>query len=344
MASTTVVIIGGSVAGLTAAHPLLAVAGVKVVLINPSPTFFWNIAAPRIVTKPAAFESQQYLLPIKDAFAQYPAESFEFILGTATAINAESKTVSLTLSDSDDTKTIPFDYLLIASGASTPATTGQITGLAIPFKPTNYNNLEEAIQTAQDHIAKAQNIVIGGAGPVGVELAGELAEAAAADGRSVSITLVTATDRVLPMLKESASQAAEKQLQAKRVSIITASRVTDAKANGEGDSKPWAIKLSSGHELTADMYIPTTGCEPNSQFVPPAFLDEDGWVKVDKEMRVLSPENSTPLSIYAAGDITTNSMRLSFKAVEQARAAAANIKSDIEGKTDRKSYDQGRAC
>lgn len=338
---TTVVIIGASVAGLAAAHPLLGVAGVKVVLVNPTPFFYWNTAAPRIVAKPKAFESKQYLLPIKDAFANYPADSFELLLGTATSIDSNSKTVSLTLNDNADAQTISFDYLLIASGASTPATTGQITGLEIPFKPSNRNDMDEVIKKAQEHLAEAKSIVIGGAGPVGVELAGELAEAANASGRSVSITLVTVTDRVLPMLKESASAAAEKQLQSKKVSIITAARVSGAKPSGEGASKPWTISLSNGHELTADIYIPTTGCVPNNNFIPPAFLDEDGWVKVDKELRVQSTESSSPLPIYAAGDITTNSMRLGFKALEQARAAAANIKADIEGKNDRKTYDQG---
>lgn len=341
MATTTVVIIGASVTGLAAAHPLLGISGVKVVLVNPAPSFYWNLAAPRIVVKPKAFESKQYLIPIKDAFAQYPADAFEFIVGTATGIDVASQTVSLALTDSDHVKTISFDYLLIASGASTPAATGEVTGLPIPFKPSNRDDMVDVIRAAQENITEANSIVIGGAGPIGVELAGEIGEAAAASGRDVSITLVTGTDHVLPMLKESASSAAEKQLRSKGVTITTGVRVTGVKATGEDNSGPWTVTLSNGEELKTDLYIPTTGSVPNSSFIPPAFLDKDGWVKVDKELRVQSSESSSPLPIYAAGDITTHTMRLSFKALEQARVAVANLKADIEGKMDRKAYEQG---
>ena len=54
MAPTTVAIIGASYAGLHIAHSLLTVPDVKVVLVNPSTVFYWNIAAPRIVAKAKA--------------------------------------------------------------------------------------------------------------------------------------------------------------------------------------------------------------------------------------------------------------------------------------------------
>jgi hypothetical protein len=34
----------------------------------------------RIVTKPKAFRPEQYLLPIKDAFAGYRPDAFEFLV------------------------------------------------------------------------------------------------------------------------------------------------------------------------------------------------------------------------------------------------------------------------
>jgi NADH dehydrogenase FAD-containing subunit len=194
------------------------------------------------------------------------------------------------------------------------------------------------IKNAQQAISSASQIVIAGAGPIGVELAGEIAEAARDQGKSVKVTLVSASDRVLPMLKASGSKAAESLLTQKNVTIISSHAVTDAVLSTNGT---WNLSLSNGKQLTADLYIPTTGVVPNSSFIPQQWLDTDGWVKVDQELRVQDGQNA-PLRIYAAGDITNNSMRLSFKAAEQAVVVAANIKNDILGsKYKRRVYDQG---
>ncbi|KAJ5088659.1 FAD-dependent pyridine nucleotide-disulfide oxidoreductase [Penicillium angulare] len=336
MAPINIVIIGASAVGNTAAHALLEDAqrlNAKITLINPSKTFFWNIAAPRIVAKPNAFRADEYLLPIEKSFAKYPATSFEFILGTATAIDTSSKTVSVTPADGE-AKTLSFDHLLIASGATTPSTTGETTGFSIPFKPSGRDDLKELIEAAQKKTTSAKNIVIGGAGPIGVELAGELAEAV---DQGVSITLVSATDRVLHTLKSSASSAAEDQLKKKNVKVLTSTRVIGVESSGDS----WVVSLDSGEKLTTDLYIPTTGSIPNNAFIPESFLGPDGWVKVDKQLRVQPADGSSSLPIYAAGDITNNSMRLGMKAVEQARIAANNIKVDVLHSGERKSYHQG---
>lgn len=339
MAPTNIVIIGASTVGLTAAHELLRDArnlNAKVTLINPATTFYWNIAAPRIVAKPNAFRADEYLLPIKEGFTQYAADSFEFILGTVTDIDASSNTVSVTPNEGED-MSLPYDHLLIGSGATTPATTGQVTGASIPFKHSGRDDLKEVIEAAQKLTTTAKSIVIGGAGPVGVELAGELAEAAAENSSDVSITLVSATDRILHTLKSSASSAAACQLKKKNVKVVTSTRVLGVEASGDA----WVVSLDSGEKVTTDLYIPTTGFIPNNSFIPEPFLATEGWVRVDKELRVQSSESSGTLPIYAAGDITTNWMRLGFKAAEQARVAAHNIKVDILKTGDRKSYDQG---
>ena len=333
MAPVNVVVVGASYAGLIIAHSLLEVPDVKVVLVNPSTKFYWNIAAPRIVAKAKAFKAEQYLLSINDAFTKYTAEKFEFIPGTATAIDVAAKSVSVTPNEGE-ARSVSYDYLVLASGSTTTSTTGEITGFSIPFKQSNRDDVNELIEAAQQKITGAKEIVIGGAGPIGVELAGELAEAVEQSGSAVTITLVSATDRVLPMLKPSGSSAAAKMLKQKNVKVITSTRVTGAEASGNA----WTVSLDNGEKISADLYIPTTGVIPNNGFIPEQFLDKDGWVKVDKEMRVESSEN-----IYAAGDITNNSMRLSFKAAEQAGVAVNNLKADILGKGERKSFDQGES-
>ncbi|EPS25541.1 hypothetical protein PDE_00475 [Penicillium oxalicum 114-2] len=337
MASVQVVIIGAGVSGLTVAHSLLReVSDIKVVLINPSQSFYWNIASPRIIAKPNAFQHEQYLIPIRDAFAAYPQHTFEFLAGVAIAINVTGQTVAVRLNESSDTRDIPFDHLVIASGSTNPSSTGIVTETPIPLKPSNRDDLLEVIENAQRVIADAKEIVVGGAGPVGVEVAGELAEALAGQA---TITLVSSTDRVLPMLKPAASAMAESKLQQFGVNILTSVKVTKVQPSTDC-SQTSNVVLSDGTKLSADLYIPTTGAIPNNNFIPAELLDKNGWVNVNEELRVQSA-NGSVLPIYAPGDINTNDMRLYFKAAAQAKVAAANVAADIQGKGGRKTYDQG---
>lgn len=328
-----IAIIGGSFAGCTIANAVLKdIDRVKVILINPTPTFYFPIAAPRVFAKPEAFQPDQYLIPLAAAFDKYPSEVFEFIQGHATSIDTDGKTVTV-----DDQQTVPFDYLVIASG-STTAATNPANEMQIPFKQTGRDNVQSLIEETQKAIAEAKSIVIGGAGPIGVELAGEIAEAAAEKRRDQTVTLVSATERVLPVLKKSGSDAAASILSKLGVKLVTSRKVVNAARSK--DTQKWTVELDNGEKMETDLYIPTTGIYPNNEFIPPRLLDEAGWLKVDSELRVQGDENEV-LPIYGAGDITIHSMRLGYKANEQAPVVAANLKADILGLPKRRTYSQG---
>jgi NADH dehydrogenase FAD-containing subunit len=322
----TVVIIGASFAGFGVINGLLKGLSnrVKVVLINPSDKWYFNIAAPRIFAKPSAFNPDQYLIPFAKSLSRYGKESFEFIKGSATHIDIAAKKVIVS---AQGQISVSYDYLVIASGSSTTSLT---TGLPVPFKPTGADDLEDSVSKAQDAIAKAKSIIIGGAGPIGVEFAGELAEAW--NGRTnTSITLVSASKRVLPMLKQSAGQAAEKLLAKHNVKVVRGHRVVDAFQQTDGQ-KQWIVSLENGEKLMADVYVSSTGVTPNSQFVPGEYLSSEGWVNVDKNFRV----GSQP--IYAVGDVTTHPIRTSLKVAEQIPVVVSNLKADIAGSSKRVAY------
>lgn len=317
-------IIGGSYAGIGLAQALSkSIPNIQIVIINPSDKFFFNIASPRILAKPKAFQAHQYLIPIVDAFANSPTGTFKFIQGRAIDIDSLSKTV--TISNGAD---IPFDSLIIASGSSTASSTGNASTLA-PFKPTGDNNLEASIKAAQHELSNAKTIVIGGAGAVGVEFAGELAEVS--KSQNARITLVSATWHVLPNLKNAASKKAEMILAEKGVILRRSCKVVKAKQ--DNSSKKWTVTLDDGQTMETDAYISTTGVSPNNQFIPPQFLNSDGWVDVDDEMRVKGSS-----SIYAIGDITRHPARLLLKAQEQIPVISSNLKNDILGQGKRKEY------
>ncbi|RAK83868.1 FAD/NAD(P)-binding domain-containing protein, partial [Aspergillus costaricaensis CBS 115574] len=349
----TIPIIGASITGLTTAHSLLSHfttsnnitnnkgPKIKILLINPTPTFYWAIAAPRILTKPSAFTESQYLIPIADGFTKYSPDVFEFILGRATSLDFDKKLLQVEeVTDTESNKSlreIKYDYLVIASG-STPSASSTETLFPgedgekeiYPFKlsPTSTTTITEAIKSAQTTISTAKRITVIGAGPIGVEIAGELGDlitpssSSSSEGESrKEITLISSTPRILPTLKPSASETATSLLTNKGVRVLTDQKVISVSSKEQGG---YELKLNNGETLETDIYIPTIGVLPNSSYIPPEVLDERGWVRVDEELKVEGVEG-----VYAAGDITTHKQKLSFKADEMAGVVVGNLVDDI---------------
>ncbi|KAJ5753770.1 FAD-dependent pyridine nucleotide-disulfide oxidoreductase [Penicillium nucicola] len=323
MTRSTVVIIGASHAGLGVANGLLKSDSdkVKVVLINPSGKHYFNIAAPRILAKPDFFKQDQYLLSIEKSFARFPKEAFQFIEGTATSIDTASKSIKVSSLQSD----LPYDYLVIASGSTT---TSSLQGEPAPFKSFGDHDIDASIRSFQKIISDAKSVIIGGAGPVGVEFAGELAEAFKTKKGS-SITLISSTKHVLPVLKEGSSIMAEKVLAEKNVKLITSRKVVKAERVSSSSKTQWVVSLDNGEQLEADSYISTIGALPNNQFIPKELLSADGWVNVDDKLRVMGGSENG--SIYALGDITVLPLRTAIKVAEQVPVVVANLKVGILG-------------
>ena len=320
----SVVVIGGSSAGLGVSHGLLRqVPNVRVTLINPSNEFYFNLASPRIIAKPNSLSSSKYLYSITDAFNSYPKASFNFIKGMVTGINTENQTVAVSKDASSlSTPPVPFDYLVIASGSTTPASIGK-SGLKVPFKTGGFEDVSTAIREAQEAIKCARSVIVGGGGPLGVEVAAELIEVACP---KKEVTLISATDLLLPGAKESVRTTAETLLTRKGVEVIKSTQIEQV--DQDPISKKWVIRLSNGEILTADAYISATGLLPNNQFIPPSFLNAQGWVNVDEFFQMKEGKTSKS-NMYAIGDITSHPYRLLSRIPKQVETVLANMKTSI---------------
>lgn len=254
---------------------------------------------------------------------------YEFVLGKATGIDLASKKVTVKENGAASTpRDIAYDYLVIASGCTSNATTGT-NSLKVPFKSsTEGGQLDAEIQAAQDAIKAANSVVIGGAGPVGVEFAGEIAETYP----DTDVTLITNTDGVLNGLKDSVRQKAAKILKSKGIKLVTNTSVILATV--DPSTGKWTVTLSDGKILTTDAYISTTGSVPNNEFIPASILNESGWLEVDTHFRVKKADGS----VYAVGDITHYTARLGNRVQAQAAVLASNLKADITGKGKRAEY------
>ena len=293
----TVVILGAGWAGLPLAHKLLkytlpkAKHGLKVFLVSPNSHFYWNLAAVRGVI-PGAIPDEQLFLPIEPGFAQYSTENFEFVLGKAERLNPERNTIEVARNDRTQ-RSLSYDQLVVATGSQICSN--------LPFKLIGtHEETLAALHSLQKQIDVAKSIVVAGAGPTGVETAGELA---AAYGGEKDITLIISgehalqTSHVLP----SVSQVVERDLQKLGVKLMCNTQVNNVETTAKGEENAAAqttLTLSNGSTLAADLYLPLFGVLVNTSFIPTGLLDSAGNLVMDKTMRVVGTKN-----VWGIGDV-----------------------------------------
>ena len=229
-------------------------------------------------------------------------------------------------------KEIPYDYLIIASGSTTQSTEGLNSDMA-PWKARQDGQTHGRIVESQKMIAQARDIVICGAGPVGVEFAGEMADVLKKDGKKRHVTLISATNNILPQVDERVGRHAMTILTRQGVKVVGGSKVVSA--HHDTSSSRWTVKLDDGTIMNSDCFISTTGPSPNNKFIPDHFLDDQGWVRVDAQLRAVSVANSLDdLSrAYAIGDIIACQPRTVRAINEQLPVLLATLKADARSST-----------
>lgn len=257
-------------------------------------------------------------------------------------INAEVKELDLIDGDihlSADEK-IKFDYLVIALGAETNYF--NISGLkenAFPFK-----TFLDAI-TLRDKIIGAYyerngqiKIVIGGAGPTGVELAGEIQNWLHELKKDMhisnqsTVTLISSQSVVLPGFLPKISALAETRLRNLKIEILDSEKIVGVE-NGKA-------LLESKKEISYDILVWTGGVKASSIMGRLPLKNEFGKVVVMGEMECLPQTDDLKLygKIYGIGDAicvydeaTNKPAPMTARgAINQAKIAAANIISDIK--------------
>lgn len=163
-----ILILGGSYAGLNAAHRILKQTPkttlFKITLVSPNSHLYWNIASPR-GNLPGQVPDEQLFAPIAAGFDPYPAGRVEVLLATATALDVEARCV--VVAGEDGETTLGYDYLVVATGSRARAAT--------PFKGNgSTEEMKKLLHTFQDAVGRAGTVVVGGAGITGMEVAGEL--------------------------------------------------------------------------------------------------------------------------------------------------------------------------
>ena len=230
-----VVIIGAGFGGLSAAKSL-AKAPFDVALIDRYNYHMFQPLLYQVAT--AALSPGDIAFPIRTVFRRAP--NVRVVLTTVSAIDAERNEVIA------EANRIPFDYLIVATGARqayfghddwAPHAHGLKTiGDAVYLRDRILLAFEKAeTETDPDERRRLLNFVVVGGGATGVELTGAIAELAkrtlASDFRTINpgsarIVLVEAGPRLLRQFDESLSNSAQRALEKLGAEVRLGSAVT----------------------------------------------------------------------------------------------------------------------
>ena len=335
MSTETILILGGAFAGMSAAHyalkhvvpqlPKTDGTTYNVTIVNPSKDFYWRIAGPRVAASKELMPYNKLFYPIEPAFG-YAKDKFSFVQGKATHVDPAGQTVSVETATGEQ-KSIPYAALVIATGFTTPC--------PLFTQTTDRAALEATYDAFHSQLKNAKTVVIGGAGPVGVETAGEIAEflngkpgfmASAPKNPKAKVTLISAETKMLPVLRESISKQAEKLLKRLGVDVLYNTKVTSTTRTSEADDSKTTVQLSDGKTLEADIYIDATGTRPNTGFLPKEWLDNRNRVSCnDKTLRV---EAAGP-RVYAVGDCASCTQGGVMDQYDAIPVAMTNLRNDL---------------
>jgi NADH:quinone reductase (non-electrogenic) len=223
-----VVVIGGGFGGLQAATHL-ASAPVQLTLVDRRNFHMFQPLVYQVAT--GALSPGEVCYPLRAIFKR--RRNVEVLLGEVTGFDLDSRTVTIEPGAGDGgPHTLPYDTLIAAGGSAysyfghddwrqvAPEVKSLESALAARSRILS---AFEAAELAEDDTQRREwlTFVVVGAGPTGVEMAGQIAELArdtlrrdfrAIEPRDARVVLVEVFDRVLTSFPESLSHKAERSL------------------------------------------------------------------------------------------------------------------------------------
>lgn len=279
------VIVGGVAAGASAAARARRLSeSAEITLIERGPDVsFANCGLPYFIggeiedRSALAVQTPQTLTAMLNIKVRVSTEAVSF--------DPVAKTVELRDLTSGETESLPYDTLLLATGAS--PIRPPLPGIDDP-RIHCLRSLEDMDQVKEAASAVNHATVVG-AGFIGLEMAEQLTRI----GKQVA--LVEMCDQILPPLDKPMTLLMEDELVGKGIDLV----LDDAIAGfGVASGEPLTCRLKSGREIQTDLVILAIGVRPESGLAAAAGADlgPKGHIVVDRFMQTSLPD------VYAAGD------------------------------------------
>lgn len=300
-----VVVVGGGYGGVTVAKGLDPIADVT--LVERNDQFVHHVAALRAATDDVW--GQSIFMPYS-----YLLKHGQVMQGTVAKI--EGHTVHLYGGE-----TLEADYLVLATGSSYPFPAKQISGTSALT--------QLRLRDLREDLGKASKAVIVGGGTVGLELAGELADAYP----NLTIEIVEKEDTILPTpgLTAELRHRVEDQLAELGVKVTAGSPLSYPPNTDSGTLGRFNVVTQDGVKVDGDIWFQCYGSRPATGYLRGTdyanALNEDETIRVLPTLQIAGHDYA-----YALGDVTDISeAKRADAARAQAHVVVANIAAQIEG-------------
>jgi apoptosis-inducing factor 2 len=305
----TVVVVGGGYGGIAVAKALDNTS--DVVLVEPKDAFMHNIAALRALVDPSWLP--RIFLP------------YDRLLSNGRVVRDRAVVVDPHRVVTASGQEIFADYVVLATGSRYP----------FPAKTdlVDAHHAQEQVRQTHRALAQADRVLLVGAGPVGVELAGEIRHV----WPEKSIVLLGAADEVLggPYRPELKAELRRQLIEA-RVELILGSPLRQAPPTEPGELGTFTVTTEAGTEVIADIWFRCYGVVPNSDYLGDALVPArraDGLIEVSPTLQVAGQT-----TVFAVGDISTADSKMAGFAGHQATIVADNINALATGRSDLAHY------
>lgn len=305
----TVVVIGGGYGGVAVAKALDDTS--DVVLIEQKDAFMFNIAALR------ALVDTSWLPRIFFPYGELLTHG-RIVRDRAVLVDPHRV---VTASGEE----IAADYVVLATGSRYP----------FPAKTdlVDAAKAQEQIRRVHQNLEGADRVLLVGAGPVGIELAGEIRHV----WPEKSIVLLDTAEQVLggPFKAELKAEL-RRQLAEFRVEVVLGSPLREAPSSEPGELETFTVTTEAGTVVRADIWFRCYGVVPNSDYLGEALTParrSDGFVEVGPTLQVAGQT-----TVFALGDISTADAKMAGFAGRQATVVAENISALAQGRTDLADY------
>jgi len=344
-----IVIVGGGAGGLELATKLGDTLGKKkkasVTLIDAKKTHIWKPLLHEIAAGSLNPEKDEL-----DYLAQGHWHNFTFRLGRMNGLNRLKKQITLeSFVDDDGVEIIPertfeYDTLIISvgstindfgvKGAEENTIALDTQDQAERFHKKLHNSIIKAQTQSLDNTNKLE-IVIVGAGATGVELAAELHKSAREmtvygldninPDKDIKISLIEASERLLPALPERMSRSVELELKKLQVSLYLNEKVVEVSKKG--------VRTASGRNISSQLVVWAAGIKA------PSFLKNIDGLKTNhiNQLEVLSTLQTTvDKNIFAFGDCAACPVHPGSRELVPPRAQSAHQQASILFKSMKK--------
>ncbi|MCV7144818.1 NAD(P)/FAD-dependent oxidoreductase [Mycobacterium riyadhense] len=341
-----VVIIGSGFGGLNAARALKR-AEVDVTLISKTTTHLFQPLLYQVAT---GILSEGDIAPTTRLILR-KQKNVRVLLGEVNAIDLQTKTVTSKLMDMETVT--PYDSLIVAAGAQQSYFGNDEFAIFAPGMKTIDDALElrgrilgafEAAEVATDHAERERRLtfVVVGAGPTGVEVAGEIVQLAertlAGAFRTITpsecrVILLDAAPQVLPPMGPKLGLKAQKRLEKMDVEVQLNAMVTAV------DYKGITIKEKDGAQRRIDCACKVWAAGVAANPLGKMIAEQSDGTETDRAGRVIVEPDLTVKGhpdVFVVGDLMSvpGVPGMAQGAIQGAHYATTVIKHALKGHDD----------